>query len=154
MKKQNFTLIELLVVIGIIGILFGILLPAVSSAMQEGKKTKAASTCRQIAMACESYKADYQINVDSSNTEMDFNAIREVFNAVTKAEWEAGNENNPRNKAYFSTIKDLLNPWEKPYYVQFDSDYNGVIDTSMGQAAGSVVVWTIDKSGSLIRSDQ
>jgi len=152
MKKQSFTLIELLVVIGIIGILLGILLPAISSTMREGKRTKSAADCRSIALACQAYRADYGTNASNAATELNFNDIRVMFKAVTKAEAQAGNANNPRNKEYFASVKDLANPWGSPYYVKFDTDYNGEIETSFGSYAGSVVVYTIDKSGLLISS--
>jgi prepilin-type N-terminal cleavage/methylation domain-containing protein/prepilin-type processing-associated H-X9-DG protein len=54
--KPGFTLVELLVVISIIGILVGLTLPAVMSAIESGRRTQCANNIRQIAQGVTQYE--------------------------------------------------------------------------------------------------
>ena len=58
MQKKSFTLIELLVVIAIIGILAGMLLPALNRARERARSTTCKNNLRQIGVTLTLYAQD------------------------------------------------------------------------------------------------
>jgi len=87
-RARGFTLIELLVVVAIIGILVGLLLPAVNAARESGRRLQCANNIRQIALACNSYaEAMGVFPAGGIQAKPDPNANSNGWNRTTADDW-------------------------------------------------------------------
>ena len=129
---KRFTLIELLVVIAIIGILAGLVFPALGTVRNNAKKSKASSECQSLKTAIVMYESEFSCwpaNVSSKD------ALVSGSNYVTMCKILTG-MNSKKMVFYevgvgYDENNGILDPWGKPYQVILDADYDGKIDNSV-----------------------
>ncbi len=168
--RKSFTLVELLVVIAIIAILAGLLLPALSSASQHAKRTKALTEMKLLQTAIAMYESDYGVlPMGGSERVLDHEEYTDMICILQNAPIAdcgatgcPGHKDcgNARGKRYMDISTDqgpgvFNDPWHtesKPqrYQVALDLDYDGDIeaDSTNGpyeKVYGRVAVWSLGK---------
>ncbi|MGL6196240.1 MAG: DUF1559 domain-containing protein, partial [Thermoguttaceae bacterium] len=99
--KPAFTLVELLVVIAIIGILIGLLLPAVQAARESARRMQCTNNLKQIALAAHNYESTWRtfppsvtisgITGQFANSGESFSAVGRVMPYIEQASRIDGN---------------------------------------------------------------
>ena len=128
---KRFTLIELLVVIAIIGILAGLVFPALGTVRNNAKKSKASSECQSLKTAIVMYESEFSCwpaNVSSKD------ALVSGSNYVTMCKILTGM--NTKKMVFYEVgvgydeNKGILDPWGRPYQVALDVNFDNILTES------------------------
>ncbi len=141
-RKNGFTLFELLTVIAIIGVLAGLLLPALGKARERAKIAKCVTTIASLQTALSMYSVDYGVYPPSTSNENDQHNGNSANDSVFVP--GANRPNNLVNALTTSTMggpymefkgKDLdetdsnrpvlLDPWGQAYIYVCQKDIDG-----------------------------
>jgi prepilin-type N-terminal cleavage/methylation domain-containing protein/prepilin-type processing-associated H-X9-DG protein len=102
---RGFTLVELLVVIAIIGVLVGLLLPAVQAAREAGRRSACANKLRQLALGVINYEHASKWYPDNGNSPNKHSAISFLWDVLPFIEEQA-----TYDKFYQPTMVDKVAP--------------------------------------------
>jgi type II secretory pathway pseudopilin PulG len=145
--------VELLVVISIIGLLAGLGLPAISGAMQAGKKAEVSAMAESIKTAVNAFYAEYSAYPSNANGKTDL-----VFlNLMSTTNTNGGNyrgiaflEVPPK---FTNASMGLVTPSgfyksQSNFFVAIDTNGAGLLTNKVGSSnyvvASSVAVWVVD----------
>ena len=148
---SGFTLVELLVVIGIIAILASLLLPAMNAAMKRADIARAKNDMASIVSAIKAYYGEYGIwPTPDTNGNQDHTFVGKEGGATGNPRFQSQiisilKTNNLRKIVFLEVPRDsvegtdrngvsyvasddfFLDPWENPYIIVMDTDFDNQI---------------------------
>ena len=151
-SSKRFTLIELLVVIAIIGILAGLVFPALGVVRNNARKSKANSECQSLKTAIIMYESEFSCWPASVSGTADGLVSSSDYIQMCK---RLTGENSKKTVFYevgvgYDEAKGILDPWGRPYQVILDVDYDGKIKNTV--AAVSSVNKVNNRTGQDLRT--
>lgn len=119
-----FTLIELLVVIAIIAILAALLVPAVTKALESGRRSSCASNLRQIAIASFSFAVDHDGELIKVLNAGGTQSVQVAIRPPQELLWEdLGLDINVQGQGIWTCPNRPRLPTFEPQYPQFNIGY-------------------------------
>lgn len=157
--QQGFTLIELLVVVAIIGLLAGLIFPAVTGVLKKSKSATAQTEVKSIESALNAFFSDYgrfpKDNGSSDKTYGGSSGNGDIIKALRGLD----NTLNPRRINYLEVAEkslngdNMINPWGSNYFIAVNTDFNNILVNSVSNlSARNIAVWTYDADGNLLKS--
>lgn len=163
-KQQGFTLIELLVVIAIIGLLAGLIFPAVTGVLKKSKSATAQTEVKSIESALNAFLSDYgRFPLDSGQSDKVY-GISEPNNKIIEALRGLDKGANPRRINYLEVSErslasigdgkfNMIDPWGAQYKIAINTDFSDTLKVDIVDLkARNIAVWTTDTDGQLIKS--
>ena len=122
-KKKGFTLVELVAVVAIIGILAAILVPKVTSYMNEAKKVKVIDPGRKVITAIESYDMKNDSTVKTTEAGTNVSTLLGKANYAAIKEFVTGGDatNKEYDKIEKATVEQIYSIVEEKADFKIDS---------------------------------
>ena len=146
-SRRGFTLVELLVVIAIIGVLVGLLLPAVQAAREAGRRMQCNNKMKQITLAVQNYASAYKDKIPAGTEGKIYRGSQK-----TDANADGYASQGSKSKPGLEGFSPLF--WVTPYmemqsiYDSVDINYSGYYYLNKG-ASGSTTAVTSDSPKSV-----
>jgi prepilin-type N-terminal cleavage/methylation domain-containing protein len=127
-RRNAFTLVELLVVIAIIGVLIGLLLPAVQSAREAGRRMSCMNNMKQSGLAIHGYATARKAFPPSSNS------------GFGKGVWDYSDANQTNDDIRLHSFASLILPYAEANDVFDAIDYDRSSLAPANRSAASIVL--------------
>lgn len=147
--------------ISIIGILMGLLFPAVNGALDSARKAQAKNDVTQIATAITAYEAEYgRLPSEDTNVPQTDKTVDAKSNGILGALIAGGDSNRNPRRITFLEVQDVtgkrgrsglsggsfVDPWGSVYQISLDYDYDNQltgVGTNNTNVTKKVAVWNV-----------